>query len=563
MERAVDQEQLREYQRRFADWMARQGLLFQLRHAGIVGSDSVARQIGGLLTRLLIGGIAILAFGYFLTLRYFSSEGYGETVTTGIEKAMSLESIEADGFYRRRGSGGFRSLEMRGGAGSFFFNARVDDFVAPFEFSTGINSFWNPAELRMGEAEVELKGGGDDGEMDTAFDIILRSMEGKGVQRVIVDRLNCDWGYSKLTYGRIEGSRLVADLDLEGGVWKVELTGGTFQQNWLEDFQIVKAALTVSPTGIEVGELSLKLGKGSLKLTGKVGGPASKPDVQLSGEFKHLAIGDLLKLQGIQVREFLSGNISGTLKISGSTDRVIRTEGKVVLDEDDAITIRERWVVLKAISVLDLDRTYRRLDFDQGGFEFTTEGGEMTISGIQLSAKEFARLEGDLEARLPSQEEAAKSLGITLTDGFSSGFSPDLTDSASGRTLEEARMSLSRAAGGGRRVSDFEFSADGEAGNIKIDGKTRSAKAQESLVLMREMNVHRVVGQLRLAVPSAAFDQYEQLVERYPADGEGWRWLEMKVASTFPQISRETHNQILKEARIREYDTDPEPGPND
>lgn len=561
MEKPGDQEQLSDYQRRFADWMARQGLFFQLRHAGIVGSNSVARQIGGFLIRLLIFGIAILALGYFLTLRYFSSEGYGETVTKGIEKTMSLESIEADGFYRKRGSGGFRSLEMKGSEDTFFFNAKVDDFVAPFEFWTGINSAWNPTELRMSEAEVELKAGGDDGEMDTAFEVILRSMEGNGVRRVIVDSLNCDWGYSKLTYGRIEGARLVADL--EGGVWKVGLTGGKFQQNWLEDFQIVKASLIVSSTGIEVEELSLKLGKGSLKLAGKVVGPTRKPDVQLSGDFKHLAIGDLLKLQGIQVRDFLSGNISGTLKISGSTDRVIRTEGKVVLDDDDAITIRERWMVLRAISVLDLDRTYRRLDFDEGGFEFTTEGGEMRISGIQLSSKEFARLEGDLATRLPSQEEAAESLGITLTDGFSNGFSPDLTDSASGKTLEEARMSLTRAAGGGKRVSDFEFSADVGADNLKIDGSTRTPKEQESRVLMREMNVHRIGGQLRLAVPAAAFDQYEQLVERYPADGEGWRWLEMKVATTFPQISRETHDQILKEARIREYDADSGLGPND
>jgi len=555
VEKPVDQEQLREYQRRFANWMGRQGLFFQLRHAGIVGSESMVRQIGGLLIRILIVAIALLALGYFLMLRYFSGDAYGETVMKGIEKSLDLESIEADGFYRSRGSGGFRSLEMTGGADSFFFHAKVDGLVAPFKVLTGIHSIWNPSKLRMKSAEIELKAGGDDGEMETAFDVILRSMKGQGVQRVIIDKLNCDWGYSQLTYGRIEGARFEADLS--DGVWNVELTGGTFQQNWLQGFQIIKASLSVSPTGVSIQELSLKQGEGTLNLTGKVVGPASKPEIQLSGAFKHLPIENMLQLQGIQVRDYLSGSVSGTLKISGSTDRKIRTEAKVVLEGDDRITIRERWAILRAISVVDVDRTYRRLDFEDGGFEFTTEGGGMVISGIQLEAGKLARLEGGVVTRLPNQKEAAESLGITLTDGFSGSFATDFTDSSAAEKMENARMSLLRATGGGKRVSDFTFSADDESGSLKNDKSNMSAQEREALQLMQEMNVHRISGQLRLAIPAAAFEQYEQLTERYPADENGWRWIEMEIASTFSKISGETHDLILGEARIRDYDTDP------
>lgn len=554
VEKPVDQEQLSEYQRRFADWISKQGLFFQLRHAGIIGTDSMFRQIGSLLIRILITSIALLGLGYFLMLRYFSSEAYGDTVMKGIERSLNLESIEADGFYRRRQSGGFRSLEMEGGADSFFFNAKVDGLVVPFEFLTGISSVWNPSELRMSSAEIELKSGGDDGEMDRAFDVILRSMAGQGVQRVVIDELNCDWGYSKLTYGRIEGTRFVADLD--EGVWNVELTGGSFQQNWLEGFEIIRALLIVSPTDVKIEELSLKQEKGTLNLSGRVVGPVSKPEVQLSGGFKHLSIEKMLKLQGIQVRDYLSGKISGVLKISGSTDKKIRTEAKVVLEDGDAVTIRERWALLRAISLLDVDRTYRRVDFEEGGFEFVTENGEMTISGIQLVAKDLARLEGDLVTRLPSQEEAAESLGITLTDDFSGSFSTDFTDSSAAEKMENARMSLSRAAGGGKRVSDFEFSTDEGLNSWKREKTELSAKEREALQLMQEMNVLRISGELRLAVSAAAFEKNEQLGERYPADESGWRWLEMKVASTFPKISQEAHDQILEESRIREYDTD-------
>ena len=70
MEKPVDQEQLSEYQRRFADWMGKQGLFFQLRHAGIVGSDSMVRQVGGVLVRFLIIAVAMLGLGYFVMVRH-------------------------------------------------------------------------------------------------------------------------------------------------------------------------------------------------------------------------------------------------------------------------------------------------------------------------------------------------------------------------------------------------------------------------------------------------------------------------------------------------------------
>ena len=445
---------------------------------------------------------------------------------------------------------------MEGGQDSFFFNAKVDGLVAPFEFLTGINSDWNPSELRMSGAEIELKAGGDDGEMDTAFDVVLRTLAGEGVQRIIIEKLNCDWGYSKLTYGRIEGTRFVADLS--DGVWEVKLTGGTFQQNWLKDFQLVKASLSVSATGVTVEELSLKLGRGLLNLAGTVVGPASKPLVQLSGDFQHLPIEGMLTLPGVQVRDYLSGSISGTLNVSGSTDRKIRTEAQVVLEGDDMITVRERWAVLRAISVLDVDRTYRRVDFGKGGFEFVTEGGEMTISGIQLESEKLARLEGNLVTRLPDQKEAAESLGIILTDGFSGDTDFDYTDTKTAEKLEDKRMSLSRAGDGGKRVSDIDFARAEDADLLKNTLANMSVKERESRLLIQEMSVHRIDGDLRLAVPAAAFDQYEKLQELYPKDEDGWRWLEMKVASTFTNMTSETHDRVLEDSRIREYDTDPE-----
>lgn len=559
METPLDQERLGEYHKRFADWLGKQGLFFQLRHAGIVEGNSLTRQIGSLMIRFLIVLFVVLGVGYFLLTRHFSGEAYGETVVGEIETSLDLEEIEADGFYRRRGSGGFRELVMKGGVNSFFFNADIEDLVAPFDFLTGISSAWNPRELRIAKAEVELKAGGDDGEMDHAFDTILKTLDGSGVQRVLIGDLSCDWGYSKLTYGRIEGTDFRADL--EDGVWKVEISGGTFQQNWMKGFRIVSGDLSVSESGVKVHSLVLKNGNGSLELAGEVKGPVGKPSLNLQGEFEHLPLHQLVSLQGVQVREFFAGEISGSLKISGSTDTRIRSEGEVQLKGEDQITLRERWPILRAISVLDVDRTYRRVDFTDGEFSFVAEGGGLKISNLNLSAGKMAILQGDLETRFPTQEEAAESLGITLTDGFSDSFRTDVTDSSSAQNLEHARMSLSRAAGGGKRISEFEFAIDKMQRIQKGSGDVLTAKERESILLMQEMNVFRINGGLKLAVPAEAFEEYDKLIELYPEDEDGWRWLEIPVDGTFSKISQEMTKSLLEQSLIKEYRESTDLGP--
>ncbi|MGC6466377.1 MAG: hypothetical protein ACON5N_12380 [Akkermansiaceae bacterium] len=551
METPFDQERLSDYHKRFAEWIGKQGLFFQLRHTGIVEGSSLVKQLGGLLVRFLIVLFVILGIGYFFLTRHFSSEGYGEVLVAGIEETMGLEEVEASGFHRRRGSGGFRDLSMKGGAGSFFFDAKVENLVAPFEFLTGINSAWNPEELRMDEVQIEIKAGGTDEEMDQAFDVILKSFRGDGVKRVVINKLYCDWGYSKLTYGRIGGAEFKADL--ENGTWKIELSGGTFQQNWLKGFRIESGKLEVSKDGISVESLVLKNQNGSLNLKGKIGGPVSRPTLDLAGDFQNLPLESLVSLQGVRVREYFSGQISGSLEISGSTNTGVRTKAKVELADGDQITLRERWAILRAVSVLDVDRTYRRIDFTEGSFDFETGGGTMKISDLNLKAGKVAVLLGNLETRLPSQEEAAESLGITLTEGFSDSFKADYTDSSSSKNLEHARMSLAKAAEDGERMSEFEARIDEMKRQLRGAKRELTADERESILLMQEMDVYRIDGELKLAVPAEAFEKYDKLIELYPEDEEGWRWLEIPVESTFASISQKTTDKLLKESLIKEY----------
>ena len=177
---------------------------------------------------------------------------------------------------------------------------------------------------------------------------------------------------------------------------------------------------------------------GGADLKGAISGPVNMPTSDLAGNFKSLPIEKLIKIEGVNEREYIEGTISGNLAIGGSSNRQVEMSGQVKLDENDSVTIRERWSLLRALSILDNERTYLRIDFNQGGFAFSTGGGGMEVSEINLNAGNKARLLGGFKTRLPTQAEAAETLGIKLTNNFSL----DYTDSSAAQELENDRLRI-------------------------------------------------------------------------------------------------------------------------
>jgi len=549
VENRFDQNQLDDYQRRFSDWMSKQGLLFQLRNASLVENGSVIAQSGGLLVRLMVAVFGFLVVGYLILGFVISSDRYGDSIAEKIEQSLDLEELETKGYRSESGRILFKELKMTGGQGSFFYDADIKGLSAPYRV-LGIFSTWQPEELKIAECDFQLKAGGDGSEMKSAFSTVLESLSGTGVRQVAVERFSCDWGYSKMTYGRIEATKFRAEV--RDGIWEVEISGGTFQQNWIRGFDLVEGKLQISEQGVDLKSLVLRDGGGQLLLNGTVQGPIAKPRFDLNGRFKHLELERLIKIQEAHPKEFFTGTISGSLKILGSTNTGVKTEGIAKLEEGDQITVRERWPIFRAVSLLDVDRSYRRVDFTEGGFTFSTGGGSLKIEDLDLRSEKIPVLLGELETRLPSQEEAARSLGIKLTDGLSGSFTSDLTDSSSSKGLERARMSLSKATDGGGRVSQFDSQINALKGALDQSNTKLTSEARESILLMQEMNVYRFSGYLRLALPGVAFERYPKLMELYPTDQDGKRWLELPVEETFVNLSKGATNKLLEEARVKE-----------
>lgn len=546
VEKFAEEEKLRDYQNRVSDWIGNQGVLFQLRYARTIGANSFVKQLGSLSVRLVIILAVIAVAGYFLLEKHFASESYGEKISGKLEIALGVDGIETKGFARSRGNGGFRALTLEGGKGSFFYQAKLEDLNAPFAYLTGITSDWNPDSVKMERADFNLKAGGTTEEMGEAFSGIRESFAGKGVTSILIEDFSCDWGYSKLTYGRIANTRFSAGL--EDGKWVVSLIGGTYQQNWLKDFDLTEGRLVIDEDGIEVETLKLAQGTGKLNLSGEIRGPEEKPEFGLSGKFENLSLEKLIRLDGVTTRDFIDGQISGDLAMSGSTNQGIKIAGTASLEKEDSITIREKWSILKAISIMDTQRTFRRIFFSEGGFQFVTEGGGLTVSELNIVSSDTAKLEGGFVTSLPTQEQAAEALDITLTEGFSS----DSTDTSAAQKLEDERMSLSKALRQGGRVDDLNLGRSLETTDSKASEALLSAKELEGVRLREEMKVHRVNGKLKLAIPASSFAENENLAKFYPADEKGWRWINIPLNdSRFTRISEEANDKILDQARMR------------
>ena len=544
MEDPVDQQRLNEYQSKVSDWIGRQGVLFQFRYARTVGAVTLGRHLSGLTVKLVLFLVVAGVCGFFVLNRHFDSPGYGEKVAGQVANALGAGEIEVTGFSRNFGKGDFQFLELKGGEESFFYEAKFEKLRGEFSFLTGVTDSWRPSAISIKKADLRLKAGGSEDEMKLGFSSIIESLKGQGISQIKIEDCSFSWGYSKLTFGRVRNSDFRAVL--HEGNWEVELSGGTFQQNWLGPLAIKSADLKIGMGGIKIESLNLESNGGEADLKGSISGPVNMPTFDLAGGFNSLPIEKLIKINGVSTREYIEGRISGDLKIGGSSNRQVELSGQVKLDENDSVTIRERWSLLRALSILDNERTYLRIDFNQGGFAFSTGGGGIEVSEINLNAGNKARLLGSFKTRLPTQAEAAETLGIKLTNNFSL----DYTDSSAAQELENDRMRIDS------RDDELGFGVDIERsiddGELEVPKAQLSVKELEALRMRQEMEVHRILGDLKLAVPASSFNSSKALLEIYPKDELGWRWIPIELNdANFMNLSDKANELLLKQARLR------------
>jgi hypothetical protein len=334
------------------------------------------------------------------------------------------------------------------------------------------------------------------------------------------------WGYSQQTRGSIENSEMRVQRTSSG--WRLSFKKGVFRQNWLRDLDIVEMVVLVESDGLLFERAEFKQNSGTVEFPGLRVAAGARP--QVDGIVK-IRDANLASVLPPALLNFLDGSLSADFRAFGSTNSSegIGLEGQVILDGGDTITLRDRIHILKALSVVDYSRNYRRVDFNAGSFDLRTHAGGMRLSGIDLQADDLLTMTGQLQVRLPTQEEVDEAVaqGSELESSPLFISEDEIAEARGLQRGSEDDFTLRRAAQEARRIQEGRQSTESlslfDRLGLGIELRRLSNEAAERMSRML-----RYEGELQITLPGDAFERAPRLAERHPADPATGR-LTMKV----------------------------------
>lgn len=539
----MDTQDTQDFNQRLSQWVASQGFWFQLRHS-MSGGGSGSVLMFHLLRLAATVGVFLLVvaggFAIYLVQRVESRE-FRDQVETGIGSALSADEVVVRRFGRSRGQAQVGRIGMTGSDSSFFDSLEASNLRFEMGLTDGLIGDWDAGTVEASWLDAELKAGANSPE-DAAENagFLLEGHPGFRIQGLTVNTVNLSWGYFDRAYGAITGSEM--RMGKTGDGWRMRFEGGTFSQNWLRGFEIEELIVVFNRDGVAFEKGILRAGKGSLTFR----------DVRLAGGVKPQLSGSLLfkrvpleRLLPDDAEEMISGTISGEVALGGSTNsrEGVTMAGQMVLDGVDQITLRSSLPLLDALDVVDAFHSYRRIDFDQGGFTLETGGGKMKLSDISLTADELMKLNGTIVARTPEESEIESLLGQS--------------DASLGAAIresqqEELQISLRQAARLNDDGEEDDAGEQGLGGEVEDGGEEFFKDIGGSRDLRRDFmerarSVYEFSGELVLSLPPGAFDRSSRLSERFPVDPQSGRTeVEVPLSGTWEELTSDFAEELLR-----------------
>ena len=516
----MESEQSQNFNERLSQWVASQGLWFQVRYS--MASQGVAGRAAFHLLRLglriLIFLLIVAAGGWVYLFKRTESKNFSEGMKSTLQAGLVASEIEMRGFSRARGQLGIKDLACQGGEGTFFTSMEARNVSCKMGLFDGLIGPWNPGTIALSRLDMELRAGADDAE---SAQMISKALFWKS-DKVLIESLEVadasfHWGYSERTRGEIRNSALKVQRT-ENGL-KLVLSGGKFSQNWLSDLDIVSLVIVCDPNGLFFEKAEFRQGLGTIDFSGLkvVGG--ERPSVDGTAKVRRLSLDTALPAA---LKSFVEGSISGNFRVSGSTNtrEGIGFAGQVVLDGRDVISVRERLHLLKALSVVDYVRNYHRLDFREGSFQLQTTAGGMEVTNLSLKADDLFSLDGKMRVRLPTPEEAKESVaksgtagGMPLFNGAESG------EPMMGINPQDADFTLRRAAQEAKRAREGGAS-DGTISLFERLARSVDIRRLEEQAAERLSRTLRYEGLFKITLPGDAFERAPKLAAQFPVDGK-------------------------------------------
>jgi hypothetical protein len=509
----MEVEQAQDFNERLSQWVASQGFWFQVRYSmtGSGGKGTMMFHLLRIIFRVFLFMMVVAVGTWVYLAKRTETKRFSEELTGSLKSGLSATKIELKGGVRVGGQLEINNLVCKGGKETFFTSMEARNIHCKMGILDGLTGKWDTGNISLSRLDLELRAGADDAESAQNFAKILF----KESKEVLINSLEVvdatvSWGYSERTRGGIENSSL--KIQRAGDSLKLSFAGGTFSQNWLRRVEIVNLVVVCDPNGLVFQKAEFRHGQGTIDCSGlKVTG-GERPLVEGVAKIRQLGLDSVLSPA---LRSFVEGSISGDFKLSGSTNSSegIGFEGRVVLDGQDTISLRERLHLLKALSVVDYVRNYYRVDFREGAFQMKTSGGALEITELKLKAEELFSLEGNLRVRLPTNEEAKATSQKSAGAESAPLFKGEDEDSSSKNNGSE--MTLRRAALADKRASKNGVENSSSFDRQGLSLEMRRLKDQEA---DRISNTLRYEGLFRITLPPDVFERAPKLASQFPVD---------------------------------------------
>jgi hypothetical protein len=540
----MEAEQTQSFNQKLSQWVASQGFWFQLRHSMSGGGGWAMTmnhlvRLGFKLVLALL--VAAAGFGIYLVQRV-KTETFQDSLNAGLMSGLGATEAKVLDFMRTQGNVQIRRIGAEGGDESFFRSLDAGNVRMKMGLMDGLTGSWDAGTLQAKWMEIDLKAGANSPEQAEALgEALFREWPGFRFSSLEVDQAKLSWGFSPRTQGRIEDSQMIATRSAAG--WRLSFKGGTLSQNWLKRLEIVEFVVECNPGGLKVLKGEFICGGGKLVFRDVAVAGGEKPAVSGTVDIDKV---DLSVFLPEAAQPFIEGRISGEFALSGSTNSVegLQVEGSVTLGGDNIIVLREKFHLLSALSLLDIDNSYHKVPFDQGSFRLKTGGGAMELSRLDLKAGELMTAQGKILMQFPRDDE------MVQVDG--SGFAPIFqTDDSAGQVSKEVELSLEKAARAEK--AEKQGKDDGEASKDSAIFDRVAQRRINEMLLQQEMARRAQAlrcepgSGLRITIPGEAFDRSEVLREAYPVDpGNGRIAIDVPLQGTLYELTRRQAEELKK-----------------
>lgn len=498
------------------DWVSRQGLWFQLRHAA--DGQSLFSRLARLLLRLvIILLVCAVIFGVYL-VRRVGQKGFKEDLRQGVETTLKGTECHLKKISKDRDTITISLVEMDGAEDAFFHRLHAGLIRFNMGLTDGLLGAWDGEGVSIDRLDIDLKAGASDDEVAAkTYQALFVEHPSFKFKWIEIQKASLKWGYSANNRGSIQNSHLT--MVREGDGWRMEFKGGTFTQNWLRHLEIAKIVVIADQQGVHVKEAQLLAGGGTLSFQFKVG-EGGQPDVVGTMEMDSFPVKSILPYR---FTEWIQGKISGKGTISGSTNSQggIALDLNVSLNDGDVLVMRDSLPLLSALTAVDMYNSYRKISFTSGGCHIRTGGGVMYVDEIDFKAGELFHLGGKLDIRPPTHKEIAEALDIedvrVVTDVIEKNWKleDDLLE------LSDAEWTLQSGA--------TEENLPSVKGNPANPNAGSALQMKDGLILT-EKNLLRFEGLVRVGLKGDAFDKAPRLKEEYPPDDATGRiWIDVPL----------------------------------